>query len=132
VAVVDHALEQGYTVAWDGDVSEKGFSAREGLAVLPEDPDRPDLFTKPGKEVTVTQELRQQAFMNFSTTDDHLMHIVGMAHDSNGTKYYIVKNSWGKIGPYGGVVYISEAYFRMKTIAVTMHKSAASFSHDEH
>ncbi len=126
VAVVDEAIAKGYTVAWDGDVSEEGFSARAGLAVLPADPDRSDLFTRPGEELKVTQDMRQQGFMDFSTTDDHLMHIVGMAHDQNGTKYYIVKNSWGKIGPYGGVVYISEAYFRMKTIAVTMHKSAVN------
>ncbi len=131
VAVVDNALARGYTVAWDGDVSEKGFSAREGIAILPVDPDRTDVFTKPGKEQKVTQEVRQQEFMNFYTTDDHLMHIVGIAHDKAGTKYYIVKNSWGNVGPYGGVVYMSEAYFRMKTIAVTMHKSAAMMSSEE-
>ncbi len=124
VAVVDEALKQGYTVAWDGDVSEKGFSAQHGLAVLPKDPRRADLFTRPGPELTVTQEARQEAFMSFFTTDDHLMHIVGLAHDQEGRKYYVVKNSWGSLGPYGGVVYMSEAYFKMKTVAVTLHKSA--------
>ncbi len=126
VAAVDKALEAGYTIAWDGDVSEKGFSARHGLAILPEDPRRPDLFDKPGPELKVTQEARQEAFMSFFTTDDHLMHIVGLAHDQQGKKYYVVKNSWGNLGPYGGVIYMSEAYFRMKTVAVTLHKSVFS------
>ncbi len=124
VETVDRALELGYTVAWDGDVSEKGFSARNGLAVLPQNPMRSDLFQNPGPELEVTPESRQEAFMRFFTTDDHLMHIIGLAHDQNGKKYYIVKNSWGAVGPYQGTIYMSEAYFRMKTIAVTMHKNA--------
>ncbi|MBR9923096.1 MAG: aminopeptidase [Bacteroidetes bacterium] len=123
-AAVDHALSKGMTVAWDGDVSEATFNAGEGLAVLPVDPKRTDLFSTPGPEVLVTQENRQEAFMNYTTTDDHLMHIVGSAFDQKGTKYYIIKNSWGEISPYKGYMYMSAPYFRMKTVGILLHKDA--------
>ena len=45
----------------------------------------------PQPEVKVTQELRQQGFDNYQTTDDHGMVIYGMAKDQNGGKYYLVK-----------------------------------------
>lgn len=122
--IVDNALANGFTVSWDGDVSEKGFSSKNGIAVLPVDEKREDLFTKPGPEIKVTQELRQKTFMNYSTTDDHLMHIVGTAKDQNGTKYYIIKNSWGEISEYKGYLYMSAAYFRLKTVGVLVHKEA--------
>lgn len=120
---VEEALRNGYSLAWDGDVSEKGFSAREGIAVLPKTK-RDDLFTLPGEELEVNQEERQANFLKYSTTDDHLMHVVGMAKDQNGTKYFIIKNSWGEIGPYQGYLYMSEAYFKMKTVSVSVHKDA--------
>jgi len=120
--IIDYALLDGYSISWDGDVSEKGFSARNGIAVLAEDSSREDLYTKPGKEVKVTQENRQANFENYRTTDDHLMHIIGVALDQNGTKYYITKNSWGEISDYKGYLYMSEAYVKMKTISVMIHK----------
>jgi bleomycin hydrolase len=123
VANVDHALNNGYSIEWDGDVSEKGFSSSHGLAILPEDIDRNDLWSEPGKEIAVNQENRQQNFENYSTTDDHLMHLVGIAKDENGGKYYIVKNSWGEKGKYKGFLYMSESYFKMKTVSVTIHRS---------
>ncbi len=119
--IVDRAIARGYTVAWDGDVSEKGFSASSGIAVLPENTQREDLFSQPGPEISVTQENRQANFENLSTTDDHLMHIVGISRDQDGTKYYVIKNSWGEIGNYKGYLYMSEPYFRMKTIAVMVN-----------
>lgn len=123
-ATVDHALQKGFTVSWDGDVGEKGFSAQNGLAILPQDEKRPDLFDVPGEELVVTQELRQATFMSFSTTDDHLMHIVGTAKDQAGNRYYKIKNSWGPVGPYDGFLYMSEAYFRLKTVGVLVHKDS--------
>lgn len=122
--VVNSALEKGYTLAWDGDVSEKGFSQKSGIAILPVDEKRDSLFTKPGKEMDVTQHNRQENFMNYKTADDHLMQVVGRAKDKNGNVYYIIKNSWGEVGPYKGFLYMSEAYFRMKTISITLHKDA--------
>ena len=123
-AIVNNALDKGYSVAWDGDVSEKGFSSKNGMAVVPVDPEREDLFSKPGKEVEVTQEFRQEEFESYSTTDDHLMHLTGLAKDRNGGKYYLIKNSWGERGEYKGYLYMSEAYLKLKTVAILVHKDA--------
>ncbi len=125
VEIIDTAIANGYTVAWDGDVSEKGFSSSKGVAVLPADPKRRDALTVPGDEMEVTQEMRQDTFEEYSTTDDHLMHLVGIARDQHGTKYYIIKNSWGETGPHDGYLYMSEAYVRLKTVAILVHKDAA-------
>ena len=124
IETIDTAIENGFSVAWDGDVSEKGFSAARGIAVLPADAGRRDLFTKIGEEVKVDQEMRQKTFMTLSTTDDHLMHIVGISRDSEGNKYYMVKNSWGEVGPYDGFIHMSEAFVRLKTVAIIVHKDA--------
>ncbi len=121
--VVNNALEKGYSIEWDGDVSEKSFGKKEGIAVLPKDV-KADYFKSPVEEIKVTQELRQASFENYSTTDDHLMHLVGMAKDQKGNTYYIIKNSWGDYNEYGGYLYMSEAYFMMKTVSVTVHKEA--------
>ena len=122
-AVVDYALEHGYSVDWDGDVSERTFSQSEGLAVWPADSDS-DAMAQPVAELVVDQANRQAAFENYQTTDDHLMHLVGRAKDQAGNTYYIIKNSWGEVGPYDGLLYMSEAFFRMKTVFVTVHKEA--------
>jgi bleomycin hydrolase len=122
IATIDNAIAQGYTVAWDGDVSEKGFSSSKGLAVLPQDSKRKDLFTNIGAEKVVTQSDRQKTFMSYSTTDDHLMHLVGISRDAAGNKYYVIKNSWGEVGPYKGYLHMSEAYARLKTVAIIVHK----------
>ena len=124
MSIIDFALLAGYSIAWDGDVSEKGFSAKNGIAVLPMDDKREDLFTMPGAEQETNQNTRQENFENYSTTDDHLMHIIGIALDQNGAKYYITKNSWGEISEYKGFLYMSENYVKMKTVAVMVHKKA--------
>ncbi|HHS95016.1 MAG TPA: aminopeptidase, partial [Phaeodactylibacter sp.] len=124
MSIFDFAIHNGYSVAWDGDVSEKGFSAKNGIAILPQNPNRDDLFIKPGKEQQVNQEMRQSTFESFATTDDHLMHLTGIAKDQNGTKYFLIKNSWGEIGPQNGYLYMSEPYARLKTVAILVHKNA--------
>ncbi|MEC9093449.1 MAG: C1 family peptidase [Planctomycetota bacterium] len=123
VSVIDHAIENGFSVAWDGDVSEVGFQSRKGMAILPENSRRPDLYDQPGKEKKVTQEMRQETFLSYSTTDDHLMHLVGISRDKSGNKYYVIKNSWGEIGPHKGFLHMSEAYVRLKTVAIMVHKN---------
>ena len=123
VATIDFALANGFSVAWDGDVSERGFSRSAGLAVLPAD-GRQDFLKYPGEEQTVDQEMRQQTYEQHSTTDDHLMHLTGIARDQNGNKYYLIKNSWGAVGKHDGYVYMSEPYLRLKTIAILVHKDA--------
>ncbi len=121
--VIDHALENGFTVAWDADVSEKGFSFRKGIAIVPEDGvEKDELWETIVPEKTVTQEMRQETFDDFSTTDDHLMHLIGKAKDQNGNIYYMIKNSWGEKNPYGGIQYISAAYVKLKTVGILLHK----------
>ena len=106
--VVRTALENGFTAVWDGDISEKGFYKRDGVALYP--------------STAITQEERQKGFDKHKTTDDHMMHIIGYAHDTTGKYYYIIKNSWGKYGKYKGLLYMSEDYFRAKTVSVVINK----------
>ncbi len=145
--VTDHALKNGYTVCWDGDVSEKGFSFKNGVAINPEvihvddyaTTDRARFekmdekerlqevykFERPFPEVNVTPEVRQEGFEKFVTTDDHLMHLTGIVTDQQGTKYYVTKNSWGtERNAFGGYLNMSESFVRAKTIYITVHKDA--------
>ncbi|MAI23310.1 MAG: aminopeptidase [Crocinitomicaceae bacterium] len=122
---VHHALEQGYTVAWDADVSNKGFSFGDGWAVMPGGTGSKDEWTvldSMPKEPEVDQAMRQAAFDSQENTDDHLMHIVGRAADSQGREYFIIKNSWGQGNEYGGKQFVSMSYFRHHTIGVMLHE----------
>ncbi len=143
--VFDYALENGFTVAWASDISEKGFSYKNGIAVVPDvnfnemsnsDKERwaqmtesekeSQLYTfdKPGFEKKITQELRQQEFDNYKTTDDHGMLLVGTAKDQNGTLYYKVKNSWGPSGKYNGYFYASKSFVLLKTTSIMVNKNS--------
>lgn len=116
--ILEHALSEGYSACWDADDSEKGFDRKRSVALLP-DPARPE------KEQVITQVVRQQAFDNYLTTDDHLMHITGLARDQHGKRFYLVKNSWGTRGrKYNGYLYVSEAYMQAKTLFILVHKDA--------
>ncbi len=117
MSVLDYALENGYSVAWDGDVSEDGFNHLKGRAELSE-------IDEKHIKAEGVQQYRQDTFDNFTTTDDHLMHIVGLAEDAEGNKYYLTKNSWGNSNNYGGYLYMSEDFVKIKTIAFMVHKDA--------
>tara|TARA_B100001142_G_scaffold323364_1_gene373277 strand:+ start:14572 stop:15765 length:1194 start_codon:yes stop_codon:yes gene_type:complete len=128
---IDHALENGFTIAWATDVSERGFSLKNGVAISPTKPwadmsdtERSKAFSSPHEEMNVTQEIRQLGFDNYQTQDDHGMQIVGKVKDQKGGIYYIVKNSWGDIkNPYrNGYIYASEAFVKSKTISIMLHK----------
>lgn len=130
---INNSLEKGYTVAWATDVSEKGFSIKNGLAVVPAksfadltEAEKTALFQSPQKELAVTPENRQLAYDNWETTDDHGMQITGMSKDQNGTIYYLVKNSWGDIpnDVKPGYLYASTAFVRYKTISIMVHKNS--------
>jgi bleomycin hydrolase len=144
--LLDHALENGYTVCWDADVGERSYDWKKGIALMPsteiEDLDGLERarwdelsegeqqalfydFSTPKKERSISQEDRQEMFDNYRTTDDHLMHITGIAKDQDGKKFYLVKNSWGTGSHiYKGYHYVSEAYMRAKTIFFMVHKEA--------
>ncbi|NMH28942.1 C1 family peptidase [Flavobacterium silvaticum] len=123
---IDNALEKGYTLALDTDVSEPTFSGKAGVAVLPENTaDAAAILSEIKPEKNVTQEFRQHEYENFDTQDDHLMHIVGKVKDQKGNLYYKVKNSWGtdaKSVANGGFVYMSVPYLKLKAISVMVHK----------
>ena len=141
MAVMYNAIDNGYTIAWGSDVSEKGFT-RNGIAVMPvekevkaagSDQERwvgksaekaEEVKAELPEEMTITQEMRQDAYDRKTTTDDHGMHIYGLAEDQNGTKYFMVKNSWGEAGKYKGIWYASDAFVRYKTLNVVVHKDA--------
>ena len=128
---LNHSLQQGYTVEWDADVSNPGFGARYGLAVVPEadwgsktKDQIASTFKYWEQEKFVDQAYRQKQFDRLETQDDHLMHIVGMLNETHSGVYYIVKNSWGEISDLKGYVHVSEAYMRLNTISFTVHKNA--------
>ena len=149
--VMYNAIENGYTIAWGSDVSEKGFT-RDGLAVLLEEEKAKSgsdqekwvgketekqadkAAAKKGKKEVVkpelpkeqvpTQEMRQDGYDRKTTTDDHGMHIYGLAKDQNGTNYFLVKNSWGVTGKYDGIWYASDSFVRGKTMNIVVHKDA--------
>lgn len=145
-AIVDNAIDKGYTVAWAADVSEPGFKWKEGFAVLPKKKTAADLegtelarwvklsdkereeeqnnITGPVEEIAVTQELRKEMFDSHDTTDDHGMIIVGKAKDQNGNNYYKVKNSWDTNQVYDGYFYVSEPYFLAKTLDIYVNRAA--------
>ncbi len=130
--VMSSAISNGYTFAWGADVSEKGFMRADGLAIVAEKPynqmtdeEKKSLSTKPVKQLNITQEIRQLAFDNYDTQDDHGMHVVGTVKDQNGTLYYLVKNSWGKdSNQCDGYFYASESYMLYKTTSIMIHKKA--------
>lgn len=144
--IVDKAIDKGYTVLWAADVSEKGFHWYDGVALMPKvdrnkemsgtelskwvklkDSEKEDQlydFSGPVEEIEVTQEVRQEGFDNYETTDDHGMVIVGKAVDQKGNRYYKVKNSWDSEQVYGGYFYVSEPYFLAKTMSIMVNKNA--------
>ena len=139
-----NAVMNGYSIGWAADVSEKGFSFRDGLALVPEDEsklksigkDNPYFnnagakkegtpFDSPGPEKSITQTMRQEAFDNYLTTDDHGMHFTGLVTDQKGNEYFIVKNSWGTDNnDCDGYFYASMPYVALKTISIMLHRDA--------
>ena len=145
INLMEQAIMNGYTFGWGADVSEKGFGYRDALAILPEDESTiqksgkdskrfndagavrvSNAFISPVKERNITQEDRQIAFDNQETTDDHGMHVTGLVEDQKGTKYFIVKNSWGESNDRDGYFFASFPYVKYKTLNIQVHKDVLS------
>lgn len=129
--IVDYALSKGFTVGWATDVSEPYFSWKNGVAQVPNldlynitPEERKTIFDGPIKEKVITEDLRLDGLYTMNTTDDHGMHIVGLAKDQNGKEYYKVKNSWGETNDYKGYLYVTKAYVQLKTTAIMLNKNA--------
>lgn len=127
--VIDNALNKGYSVAWGTDVSEPYFSWKNGIGYVPASEvkdmsgkERSEMFKGPQPERTITPEMRQQSFDNYKTTDDHGMHIIGIAKDQNGKEWYIVKNSWGTGNDYEGYLFVTKNYVKYKTTSFLVNK----------
>lgn len=128
--IIDYALAKGYTVAWSSDVSEPYFSWRNGVAEVPDldiynitPEQKKTLFDGPIKEKEVTEDLRLEGLYTLTTTDDHAMHIVGLAKDQNGKEYYKVKNSWGETNDYKGYLYVTKAFVQLKSTGILLNKA---------
>ena len=128
--IIENSVNSGYTVAWASDMSDKGFSMKEGVAIIPEkewnemNPEESAAqFRGPHPERVITQEMRQKEFDNYTTTDDHGMHIIGTATDQAGNIFYKVKNSWGITGKYDGFIYVSKAFIALRTTNIMVNKN---------
>lgn len=128
MAIIDNALQNGYTVAWDGDLKTGEFNHNRGIAICPNPEDFAEAIKleKVYPERVVTQEMRQKDFETFETVDDHLMHLTGLFKDQNGNLFYKTKNSWGESRneEMKGYLYMSRAYIQMRGIAIMVHKNA--------
>ena len=143
--VMDESVKNGWTFAWGADVSEEGFSRRTGknrcVATVPDTKSNAGVGSDQSKwtgekagakisvadgagEKTITQEMRQLGYDNWTTTDDHGMQIYGIAKDQNGKEYFMMKNSWGEYGPYKGFWYVSKPYAAYKTMNIVINKNA--------
>jgi bleomycin hydrolase len=120
------AVSKGYTVMWDADVSNNGFRQNKGLALYTGNISKDESFTPETKEESWDAAKRQSLYENLTTEDDHLMHIVGTEKSREGKLFFIVKNSWGKVGPYDGYINVSESYFAINTVSLVIPKAALS------
>lgn len=129
--IIDNAVTNGYTVGWASDISDKGFSMKEGVAIIPEknwnemtQEEALKVFDGLHSEKVITQEIRQKEFDNYLTTDDHGMQITGLAADQTGKTFYKVKNSWGITGKYDGFIFVSRPFIMLKTTNIMVNKNA--------
>lgn len=123
--VTEKAVSSGYSLMWDADVSNRNFRQQQGYALWPEvEVPKDKTFDVDTREVAVTQPMRQASYENLTTQDDHLMHLVGVEKTKGGKTFFLVKNSWGEVGPFKGMIHVSEAYFALNTVSVVVPRAA--------
>lgn len=116
--VIDYSLEKGISISWAADIT--GLRFNEGFGRIMEE--GADINDPAAPEKTIGQEDRQEVFDNYNLTDDHAMHLVGLATDQFGNKYYMEKNSWGDGGKFKGFSYMSAPFMRLRTVSIMVHK----------
>lgn len=125
ISLTEHALDKGFSVMWDADVSNLNFKQKnEGFAMMWKDVKATTPVNPDAEEISYDSKLRQDLFENLTTQDDHLMHMVGLERSKGGKKFFVVKNSWGQVGPYKGYIKVSEAYFAINTITLVVPRAA--------
>jgi bleomycin hydrolase len=124
VSLTERALAGGYSMMWDADVSNSCFRQKDGYAMRWKDCAAPQTINADDTELPYDQTIRQNLYENLTTQDDHLMHLVGLEKTKSGKKFFLVKNSWGKIGPFSGYIRVSESYFAINTVSLVVPKSA--------
>jgi len=124
INLTERAIELGYSIMWDADISNKNFRQRDGFAMQWSDGGAVKVINPDDEEMKYDQAIRQTLYENLTTQDDHLMHLVGVEKSKRGKKFFLVKNSWGEIGPYKGMIHVSEAYFAINTVSLVIPKSA--------
>jgi len=124
IRLTERAVESGYSVMWDADVSNRNFNQKAGYAMQWAGSEALKSIDPDGEEMKYDQTKRQELFENLTTQDDHLMHLVGIERSKGGKKFFLVKNSWGEVGPFKGLINVSEAYFAINTISLVVPKAA--------
>jgi bleomycin hydrolase len=124
IKLTERAIESGFSVMWDADVSNRNFNQTAGYAMQWSGSETPKVIDPDSEEAKYDQAKRQALFENLTTQDDHLMHLVGIEKSKGGKKFFLVKNSWGEVGPFKGLINVSEAYFAINTISLVIPKAA--------
>ncbi len=124
IKLTERALELGYSLMWDADVSNPYFNQNEGYAIQRKAMERSNIINPDEEEVKYDQAMRQVLYENLTSQDDHLMHLVGLEKSKGGKKFFLVKNSWGEVGPFKGLINVSETYFAINTVSLVVPKAA--------
>ena len=124
IKVTERAVELGYSVMWDADVSNRYFNQKEGYAIQRKATEKSATVNPDEEEVKYDQAMRQALYENLTSQDDHLMHLVGLEKSKGGKKFFLVKNSWGEVGPFKGLINVSETYFAINTVSLVIPKAA--------
>ena len=112
ISLIDHALENGFTLTGDFDVTAEIYTSKKEYAD----------FQLDDSNESIDQNTRDNLYENCLTNDVHNVHIIGISRDEKGNKYYKIKDSVRKDLFPSSPTYFSENFFRAKVLAVMLHK----------